>query len=80
MTNDMAVLAHSLAPTADRLLYDRKSAAQLLSISVRSLDYLIANKVVATRRIGSRVLIAFTELKRVAKQDRPLSVLKGKEE
>lgn len=37
-----------------RLLYDRKTAARMLSISVRSLDYLIAAKRLDTRRIGKR--------------------------
>ncbi len=32
----------------------------MLSISQRSLDYLIANKQLTTRRIGTRVLIALT--------------------
>ena len=45
------------APTLTRLLWDRKSAASQLSVSVRALDYLIATGKEATRRIGSRVLI-----------------------
>jgi excisionase family DNA binding protein len=53
------------APTT-RLLYDRKSAAQLLSISIRSLDYLVANRKIPTRRIGSRVLIHNNDLTRFA--------------
>lgn len=40
-----------------RLLYDRKEAARQLSISVRSLDYLIAGGQLETRRIGKKVLI-----------------------
>ena len=54
------------APTT-RLLYDRKSAAQLLSISIRSLDYLVANRKIDSRRIGSRVLIHHDDLTRFAK-------------
>jgi excisionase family DNA binding protein len=50
-----------------RLLYDRKGAAQQLSISVRSLDYLIANRKLETRRIGKKVLIPYAELRRFAK-------------
>jgi len=52
-----------------RILYDRKSAAQQLSISVRALDRLVANKCLNTRRIGSRVLIPHGELKRFARAD-----------
>lgn len=53
----------------ERLLYDRKEAARQLSISVRALDYLIARKELATRRIGARVLISRAELARFARAD-----------
>jgi len=49
-----------------QLLYDRKGAARQLSISVRSLDYLVANRKLSTRRIGKKVLIPYGELKRFA--------------
>jgi hypothetical protein len=52
-----------------RLLYDRKSAARQLSISVRSLDYLVARKQLGTRRIGKKVLIPHAELVRFARAD-----------
>jgi hypothetical protein len=55
----------------DRLLVGRRDAARMLSISQRSLDYLIANKELATRRIGSRVLIVITDLRRYARADHP---------
>jgi hypothetical protein len=45
-------------------LYDRKSAARQLSISVRSLDYLIAGRELETRRIGKKVLIPHGALSR----------------
>lgn len=51
---------------APRLLYDRKGAAYQLSISIRSLDYLIANKVLSFRRKGRKVLIPHAELVRYA--------------
>ena len=41
----------------EKLLLSREAAAAVLSISRRSLDYLIANKAISVRRIGSRVLI-----------------------
>ena len=47
-----------------RLLYDRKEAARQLSISVRSLDYLIAGKQLETRRIGRKVLVTRASLVR----------------
>jgi hypothetical protein len=53
-----------------RLLYDRKEAARQLSISVRSLDYLIAGKQLDTRRIGKKVLIPHASLVRYASANR----------
>jgi hypothetical protein len=57
-----------------RLLYDRKNAAIQLSISIRALDYLIANKKLDTRRIGKKVLIPRGELVRFAKANHYESV------
>jgi hypothetical protein len=56
-------------PEVHRLLHPRKEAAWLLGISVRSLDYLIANKQLATRRNGGRVLIPHSELVRFSRAD-----------
>src|ERR1700722_20920129 len=50
----------------DKLLVSREEAAQLLSISQRGLDYLVASKRLPTRRIGGRVLIAVADLRRNA--------------
>ena len=52
---------------SDRLLYDRKEAARQLSISVRSLDYIIAAKGLDTRRIGRKVLVTHASLIQYAK-------------
>jgi hypothetical protein len=57
-----------------RLLYDRKSAARMLSISVRSLDYLIAAGGLKIRRIGTRILVTHEELVRFAGRDHVDSV------
>ncbi len=63
-------------PEAQRLLHPREESAWMLGISVRALDYLIANKQLATRRIGGRVLIPHSELVRFARADHfdPISV------
>lgn len=61
-------------PTA-RLLYPRKEAAYLLGISVRSVDYLIANKKLSFQKIGKRVLIHRKELERFASANHYGSVL-----
>lgn len=52
-----------------RLLYPREEAAWFLGICPRSLDYLIANKRLLTRKIGGRVLIPYSELVKFAKSD-----------
>lgn len=77
LTRTTHVLTESVRPAHDiapRLLYSRKDAARLLSISTRSLDYLIVKGTVNTRRIGSRVLIQHEELIRLASRDHHGSV------
>src|SRR6202035_3834448 len=49
-----------------RMLYSRAEAARQLSISIRSLDYLIAGKAFQTRRLGKKILIPHSELVRFA--------------
>jgi len=49
----------------------REEAAQLLSISQRGLDYLLAAKRLPTRRIGGRVLIPVADLRNYARCDHP---------
>ncbi len=55
----------------DKLLVGREEAAQMLSISQRALDYLIASKRLPTRRIGGRVLIPVADLRKYARCDHP---------
>jgi len=62
--------ARIIAPDA-KLLVSREEAAQLLSISQRGLDYLIANRRLPTRRIGGRVLIPVSDLRKYARGDHP---------
>jgi excisionase family DNA binding protein len=63
--------ARATTPNNQRLLVGRREAADLLSISSRALDYLVAHKQLTTRRIGSRVLIPISELQRFARADHP---------
>jgi hypothetical protein len=56
---------------APRLLYDRKSAARLLSISIRSLAYLLSRGEIRFRRIGSKTLIPHAEFVRFARGHHP---------
>ena len=60
----------AIAPE-DKLLVSREEAAQLLSISQRGLDYLVASKRLPTRRIGGRVLIPVADLRKYAHCDHP---------
>jgi excisionase family DNA binding protein len=59
------------AVSVEKLLLSRQEAAELLSISRRALDYLIANRAINVRRIGSRVLIPSQDLLRFASVDHP---------
>ena len=58
-----------LIPPENKLLIDKKTASSLLSISLRSLDYLISCGELKTRRIGRRRLIERRELERFARRD-----------
>lgn len=52
-----------------KLLYTKREAAHLLSLSVRSIDYLITNREIASRRVGRRVLIHGDVIEQFAKRD-----------
>jgi excisionase family DNA binding protein len=54
-----------------KLLVSREEAAQLLSISQRALDYLVAAKRLPVRRIGGRVLLPVADLRKYARSDHP---------
>jgi excisionase family DNA binding protein len=58
-----------------KLLISKKEAAQALSISVRSLEYLIARKELATRRVGKRVLVPLAVLHKFAQYDHTESLV-----
>jgi excisionase family DNA binding protein len=55
----------------NKLLVSQEEAAQLLSISKRSVEYLVATRQLPTRRIGSRALIPIEEVRRFARFDHP---------
>lgn len=54
-------------PAVEKVLYSRKDAAYALSISIRSLDTLLASKKLSTRRLGRKVMIPATEIQRIAR-------------
>ena len=55
----------------EKILVGRIEAAGMLSISCRALDYLVANKQLLIRRIGTRVLIPVAELRKFSRSDHP---------
>jgi excisionase family DNA binding protein len=57
-----ASAAFSVNPK-DKLLVSLDEAAQLLSISRRSIEYLVATNKLSTRRIGTRALIPVEDLR-----------------
>jgi excisionase family DNA binding protein len=55
----------------DPILISKRDAAKALSISLRTLDYLIASKELAVRRVGRRCLIPRRLLEEFARRDHP---------
>ena len=72
--NTSATAAEQIEP----LLYDRKTTAKLLSVSVRSVDYMVQTGKLKHRRIGSRVLIPATQVGRMAEVGCPYGVTSSK--
>jgi excisionase family DNA binding protein len=60
-----------------KVLLSKKEAAQALSISLRSLEYLIARKELSTRRVGKRVLVPMAVLHKFAQHDHAESLAPG---
>lgn len=60
-----------------KLLYGREEAAYALGISLRSVDTMIAEKLVRARRFGRRVLIPVSDIQRVAKTIEISDMLEG---
>jgi excisionase family DNA binding protein len=55
----------------NKILYSRKETSAILSISLRTLDGLIATKELPARRIGKRTLISADALKAFSRRDHP---------
>ena len=60
-------MAGSPKPVPTKLFYDRKSAAYVLSVSVRALDYLIAQRQLTAQRLGRKIMLSHSELVRFAR-------------
>lgn len=65
--------AHKKPPVraGEKFLLSREDAAQVLSISQRALDYLVATRRLPFKRIGGRVLIPVADLRKYARADHP---------
>ena len=59
----------TMMPDVEKLLYSRKEAAYALGISMRSIDYMIAEKKLCVRRFRGRVLIPVTEVRKASRAD-----------
>ena len=59
------------------LLFSRRQAAKMLSISLRTLDHLIAAKEIPARRVGRRRLILRRSLEEFARHDHPTRLAGG---
>ena len=62
------------AQQIEPLLYTRKITANLLSISLRSVDYMIQSGKLGHRKIGTRVLVPASQGRRMAETGRPYDV------
>src|ERR1035438_10932676 len=60
--------------SVEKLLYSRRDTAEALCLSIRSVDYLITTGRLSTRRIGGKILIPATTVRRFAREDHPESV------
>jgi len=53
----------------EKLLYSKLDAAEALSLSVRSIDYLITTQRLPMRRVGGKVMIPAGAVRRFARGD-----------
>lgn len=60
-----------MADSVEKLLYSRRDTAEVLSLSIRSVDYLITSGRLSVRGVGGKILIPATAVKRFATEDHP---------
>jgi excisionase family DNA binding protein len=58
---------------SEKLAVNRVEAARLLSISLRTLDSLLARGELRGRRVGRRIVLPLEELHRFLRRDHPLT-------
>jgi hypothetical protein len=64
----------------EKLLYSRKDAAFALSLSLRTIDTMISNRLLVRRRFGHRVVIPAGDVERVAAEILRADMLDGARE
>lgn len=67
---------NSGSPVEAQILFSRVQASAALGISIRAVDYLIANGSLKTRRIGRRRLIPRVQILQAIRRDLPTIVPK----
>jgi excisionase family DNA binding protein len=65
---------HSIDGSLPKLLFSEKESAHVLSVSLRTVQNLIATKQLKVRRIGRRVLIHRKDLEAFARRDHPSAI------
>ena len=63
--------AKATSSSDGKLLVSRRETAAMLSISIRGVDYMIADGRLSTRRIANRVLIPTEEIRKFAQSNHP---------
>ena len=63
--------------SVEKLLYSRRDTAEALSLSIRSIDYLITTGRLTARRVGGKILIPASAVRRFAREDHPDLVRSG---
>lgn len=58
-------------PPDAKLLVGREQAAEILSLSIRSIDYLLASKELPFRKVGTRTMIPLSALQSFARMHHP---------
>jgi hypothetical protein len=65
--------------TPQKLLYTKRETAEMLSLSLRMIDNLIARDQLQVRRFGKRVLVIGASLKRLASGRQHLDIQRHRE-
>lgn len=63
--------ATATVPLDAKLLVSREEAAEIVSLSIRSIDYLLASKELPFRKIGTRTMIPLSALQAFARMHHP---------